>query len=226
MAIVKKNEPKLIRYDAMCSAIEAAESVDEAKDIRDRAIALAAYARQAMNRDNERKCCEIRIRAERKAGELLRETAKNNQRAKPGSRGPSVGRGARPSVDQPTLKDHGISKDQSSDWQKLAEIPKKKFEEELKKPGVLSTQQVLASVNPRPKEKSPITDVDRDAMWLWGTLRDFEKVLGRNSNELYRTMTDTMQEDVARIAPEVFEWLEKLLDFVAENLPKGKKNAK
>ena len=30
------------------------------------------------------KCCEIRIRAERRAGELLRETAKNGQRAKAG----------------------------------------------------------------------------------------------------------------------------------------------
>jgi hypothetical protein len=47
-----------VKYDAMCVAIEAAHSVDEVKDIRDRAVALKAYAHQA----------EIRVRAERRCG--------------------------------------------------------------------------------------------------------------------------------------------------------------
>jgi hypothetical protein len=60
----------LARYDAMCRAIEAAYKVDEVKDIRDQAIALEVYARQAHNVEAERKACEIRLRAERKAGAL------------------------------------------------------------------------------------------------------------------------------------------------------------
>ena len=79
-ALTKTHAPKLIRYDAMYTAIEACSSVGEAKELRDKAIALAAYAKQAMNRENERKCCEIRIRAERRTGELLRETAKDGNR--------------------------------------------------------------------------------------------------------------------------------------------------
>src|SRR6266853_2067936 len=38
--------------------------------IRDRAITLETYARQAHNVEAERKACEIRLRAERKAGAL------------------------------------------------------------------------------------------------------------------------------------------------------------
>ena len=59
----------LIKYDAMCRAIDAAYEVDEAKDIRDKAVALEAYFQQAKNVEAERRACEIRLRAERKAGQ-------------------------------------------------------------------------------------------------------------------------------------------------------------
>lgn len=41
--------------------------------IQARAMAIEAYARQAQNTDAERKACEIRLRAERRTGELLRD---------------------------------------------------------------------------------------------------------------------------------------------------------
>jgi hypothetical protein len=43
----------LARYDEMCRAIEAAYAVDEVKDIRDQAIPLEVYARQAHNVEAE-----------------------------------------------------------------------------------------------------------------------------------------------------------------------------
>ena len=91
-------------------------------------MALEAYARQALNTDNERKCREIRIRAERKTGQLLREAARNGERVASGGGDKKSSRANR--LDK--LSDHGISKDQSSDWQKLATIPNKRFEQELK----------------------------------------------------------------------------------------------
>jgi hypothetical protein len=74
-ALVKVPALKLLRYDAMVKAIECAASLDEVKEIRAKAVALEAYARQAIDEENERKCRKIGIRAERRAGELLREAA-------------------------------------------------------------------------------------------------------------------------------------------------------
>src|SRR5712692_4367740 len=62
----------LARYDAMCTAIAACHRVDEAKEIRDQAKALEVYAHEALNTEAERKAIEIRIRAERRAGKLLK----------------------------------------------------------------------------------------------------------------------------------------------------------
>ena len=62
---------ELILYDEMCRAIAAAHGVDEVKDIRDKAMAIEIYSRQARNVENEKRAIEIRIRAERRCGELL-----------------------------------------------------------------------------------------------------------------------------------------------------------
>jgi hypothetical protein len=110
---------ELIRYDAMCNAIEAAYEVDEVKDIRDKALAWEMYSRQAKNTDAERDACEIRLRAERRAGELLRQLDKRKNQK---SAGPTMGPAPL------TLKELGISKNQSSKWQKLAGVPDEEFD--------------------------------------------------------------------------------------------------
>ena len=66
----------LPRYDAACVAVDRANTVYEVQEIAAGAEALRAYARQARNRQLELDAAEIRIRAERRLGELMQGAAR------------------------------------------------------------------------------------------------------------------------------------------------------
>ena len=115
-------------YDQACVALAAARETDQAKDIRDKAEALRHYARQAKNRELEVDAAEIRLRAERRIGELI-----CDQKATLGLNKGSLRRGAEtePRDDRPTLDDAGIDKKLSARAQKLAAVPAKTFESRI-----------------------------------------------------------------------------------------------
>lgn len=121
----------LIKYDAACSAIRAAKSFDEVKNIADRAEAMRAYARQAKNKDLEIDAAEIRIRAEHRLGEMIRQQ-KETVGLATGAKG--VGPNAVPERyrNKPTLAEAGIDKKLSARAQKLAAMPMEIFEGMLK----------------------------------------------------------------------------------------------
>lgn len=212
----------LVRYDTMCRAIAAAYEVDEVKDLRDKAMALEHYSRQARNTEAERQACEIRLRAERKAGELL-SAAEKNLGGRPAEI-PSHGtRGFSERLDNEatwspdlkkakTLAERGISYSQSSRWQQLAAVPEAQFEAALAAPAKPSTSGILAAASPA---KPPsIEPMDEQALWLWGRLRDFERdgLLNRLPSEVLDKMTDAMRADVLRLVPLVSVWLQGLED--------------
>jgi hypothetical protein len=120
-----QSNARLVRYDAMCRAIDAAFEVDEVKGIRDKAIALETYARLAHNVEAERRACEIRLRAERKAGKISARLEKAKPGPKPnGELIPTRGTNSKTEA----LHKAGISPKQAENWEKLAAVSDEQFE--------------------------------------------------------------------------------------------------
>ncbi len=72
-----------------------------------------------------------------------------------------------------SLADLGISKTQSSRWQKLAAIPDRDFEATFGNGQRQATAGLIAAH--APPSKTLIIPVDPNALWLWGRLLDFER---------------------------------------------------
>jgi hypothetical protein len=199
---LRTNPASLARYDAMCRAIEAAYKVDEVKDVRDQAIALEIYARQAHNVEAERQACEIRLRAERRAGQLSAKLERSN----PGKRRKDLGSAVQPK--SKALRDAGVSKAQAHEWEKLAAVPDQEFEAALADRTVRPTTNGIIRANMAPK-RNPVST---EALWLWGRLRDFERdgLFTKEPREVLSTMTPSMLDDVHILAPRVAVWLKKV----------------
>lgn len=207
-------------YDNAKHWVAQYESVDDVKEFIDKAAALQEYFRRANDFEMEKKAARARVRAERRAGELLRDMEKQS-----GARGLSgPGRGKKNGVvkrdpvlaDTPkTLKDMGITKDQSSKYQKLAAIPDEKFEEALERTtdlaggmGRVTTNSVLKSQEP----KSPQPKFNEDALWVWGRLREFEKrIIQLDPKKFPDLMDEVMLKDFREWAPKVANWLRATL---------------
>jgi hypothetical protein len=144
----------------------------------------------------------------RKAGEM----AKGGGESGVGRRGKKNAVGRHDSIPSPTLDQIGITRDQSSNWQKLAAIPEAEFEKKLKEPA-LSTESVLAKERRQAlievQATLPGGKVDDDSLWVWGRLTDWERSRARKrtQRELLEGMVDTMQADVLRLAPSMAAWL-------------------
>jgi hypothetical protein len=123
----------LPRYDEICRAVREAKTVDEVDEIIGRAEAIRAYAKQARNRQLELDAAEIRLRAERRLGELMQGAGRTIGKAKGGQPYQLTATGLRQNpVGTPTLAEAGIDKNLAHRARSGVAVPEQKFEELLK----------------------------------------------------------------------------------------------
>lgn len=154
----------LIRYDAARHALQEASRIDEVMDIKDRAVALVAYCRQARDPELIERATDIKLRAERKAGQLLISMKINGER-QPAAR-PTKHRKEPTDSPPKTLADLEISKDQSSRWQGIAMLAEKAFEarvEEAKAGARRSIEATPAEKAQAKKDKRAAREVELGA---------------------------------------------------------------
>lgn len=118
---------ELLKYDEACRAVAEAKTIDEAHDLANKAEAVRIYARQAKNRQMEFDAAEIRFRAERRLGELLRSEKENGLISK-GGRPLDEARSPDAERRMATLAELGIARKLSADAQRLAGLPAPRFE--------------------------------------------------------------------------------------------------
>jgi hypothetical protein len=113
-----------------------------------------------VNRQNveaERRACEIRLRSERKVGQLSAKLEKS-----PGARtdlqpSPMIGRGSKSDA----LRNAGISPRQAEDWEKLGRVPADEFEAALADRTTMPSSSGIIRADARPNRRG--RDLSRSA---------------------------------------------------------------
>ncbi len=109
---------ELTKIDQIHQAIMQAETLPEIKDIRDKLEAIRMYAKRAkLGFEMQNKAAEMKVRAERRAGEMLVENGFGKQG------------GDRKSSSMMLLENVGIDKFQSSRWRQICSLSIEIFEQ-------------------------------------------------------------------------------------------------
>lgn len=196
------------RYEAARTAIAECERVDECKEWADKAAALASYAKQA--RDDSLRVMAVRIqaRAERRAGELLKqiEPARGGDRGNSATGGrPPVGESRKAAADAAGLSEH-----QRKQALRLASVPADDFEREIES-GSPPTITELAERGTRSSGHAPAAD--REA------LGSFEALVRLVSTTDPVSLAKGCSEDDSPRLREMVERLDKWCDRFVTNLP-------
>ena len=120
---------QLVKYEAARHALQEAKSIDEVKDIRDKVEALKSYARQRDDKDMEVWLSEIKLRADRRIGEISVDLDKLDRKESGLKKGsPNSGKTSKAA----TLKAAGISKSAAYRCEELSSLKEEEFEEVIK----------------------------------------------------------------------------------------------
>lgn len=116
---------RVVKVEVARDLIAQCKTVEDVKAIRDKAEAIRNYLRQQnASREAQNDAAEIKLRAERRLGDLLVEQKATGERRRHGERA------RRGSVQPlpPTLRDLGVEKTAAARWQRVCKIPVPKFE--------------------------------------------------------------------------------------------------
>lgn len=189
------SEFTLTRYDRMREAIVVAHSIDEVKEIVDKAEALKHYAKQVdESLDNQNKLAEIKLRAERRGGELSGKLPK-----KPGKRTDVTSAQAGQRLKSEVLKDAGVSHATAQRWESIFALPESVFEthiaettaekKELTEAGMLELAKGHKRDTDRAKkqeDRKESTVTVNDAIWH-GDMRELGNRIASDSVDLILT---------------------------------------
>lgn len=146
-------ETAITLFDRARQALAEAKNIDEVKQVRDQAEALRLYVRQqGESLEMQNDIAEIKLRAERRAGELLREMATSGER----DAGQGGDRKSQSHDETVKLDDLGISKSQSHRWQTEAQVPDEEFEQYVAE--TKANGEELTSIGLRRKAKKLVSD--------------------------------------------------------------------
>ena len=113
--------PALI--DKAMQALEEAKTLEEVKRVGAKADSLRAWGRAiGAHKHSLDRCGEIKVRAIRRIGQELKKQEKNKGTIRRGNK-------VLPRDDTPTLKQLGLTKMQSSRWQRIADLSDEQFQE-------------------------------------------------------------------------------------------------
>lgn len=161
--------------------------LDEIKSIRNKAEAVRLYGKKiGATLEAVNQASEVKLRAEHRAGELLRAMEKRN-----GARG--VGKKVESHGGTPLpLSDLGVSKSQSHRWQTIAEVPEKEICEYVAKSterGKEATSKELYSIGKKRKAKKTVTTKEKNGKpkrkWQGPVTDDLSSLIGQKFGTIY-----------------------------------------
>ncbi|MCL4479662.1 MAG: hypothetical protein M1381_11325 [Deltaproteobacteria bacterium] len=196
LELVKRDHIYLLDWEAAKTAIAKCTQLDEVKDIRDRMEALRAYAKQAREGlEVQNSIAEIKLRAERRIGELSRALPTHEHRLnQAGHDDPPV------TTKTEALKDIGIARRIACRYEAIADIPENAFEEaiktvknhnqELTTAGMYETARKLHHQKQIEQQKERLREIpvsDYVPVLKHGDFRELIKALPDNSIDLILT---------------------------------------
>ena len=182
-------ELSMIRLEQIQQMLAEEVRLDPVRELRDMAAAARVYAKQrGMSLSAQNMAAEIRLRAERRMGEILATKPKNR-----GARGNPGGRGAKVERDPsapPTLAELGIERTEAHRMRWLSRIPEERLQNVLQAfrvgVGELTEATLRKAILRDPvasqgqvREERPLPTPEQEAEWVRGEMcRNLNRALG------------------------------------------------